>query len=127
MKNPPSKPIQIAAFLFLAGGLLNLILAVTRLTVVNTSTDLEELRSTVYQIIQVITIGSSVLNILAGIFLMKLKRWAYILGFILVILALGLHIFAIIQVGTTKWYGLSLSIAILILLINGRKNFNKQP
>ncbi|MEK7665681.1 MAG: hypothetical protein AAB337_02260 [Patescibacteria group bacterium] len=120
-----STPIKIAAFFFLAGGLLNLVVAVTNLTVSNTSADPESFRDVVNQLTQIITVISAVLNILVGWFLIKAKRWSYILGFILVIPALGMHVLALSQVGTTRWYGLALSVAILILLIIGRKDFKK--
>ncbi len=120
-----STPIKIAAFFFLVGGLLSLIMAVTNLTVSSTSTDQESLRSIVNQLVQIITIVSAVLSFLVGWFLIKAKRWSYILGLVLVILALGMHVLALTQVGTTRWYGLGLSIAILILLIVGRKDFKK--
>ena len=120
-----STPIKIAAFFFLVGGLLNLVVAVTNLTVSNTSADPESFRDVVNQLTQIITVISAVLNILVGWFLIKAKRWSYILSFILVIPALGMHVLALSQVGTTRWYGLALSVAILILLIIGRKDFKK--
>ncbi len=120
-----SSPIKIAAFFFIVGGLLNLVVAVTNLTVSSTSADPESLRSAVNQLTQIITIVSAVLSFLVGWFLIKAKRWSYIFGLILVILTLGVHILAITQVGTTRWYGFGLSAAILILLIVGRKDFRK--
>lgn len=120
-----STPIKIAAFFFLAGGLLNLVVAVTNLTISSTSTDSENLRGVVNQLTQIITIVSAVLSILVGWFLIKAKLWSYMLGLILVILALAIHILALSQVGTTRWYGLMLSATILILLIVGRKDFKR--
>lgn len=118
MKNV-STPIKIAAFLFLVGGLLNLIVATSNLAAPNT----ENLQGAVHQLTQILTIASALLSILVGWFLIKAKRWSYILGTILVILALGMHTLALSQVGTTKWSGFALSSAILILLILGRKDF----
>ena len=125
MNKIPSTPIKIAAFFFLVGGLLNLVVAVTNLTVSSTSADPESLRGIVNQLTQIITIVSAVLNVLVGWFLIKAKRWSYILGLILVILALVMHGLVLVQVGTTRWYGLALSAAILILLVVGRKDFKK--
>ena len=125
MNKSISTPIKIAAFFFLVGGLLNLVIAVTNLTVSSTSADPESLRGVVNQLTQIITIASAFLSILVGWFLIKAKRWSYILGIVLVILALGMHGLALSQVGTTRWYGLALSAAILILLIVGRKDFRK--
>lgn len=125
MNKTVSTPIKIAAFFFLVGGLLNLVVAVTNLTVSNTSADPESLRGVVNQLTQIITIVSATLSFLVGWFLIKAKRWSCILGLILVILALAMHVLALSQVGTTRWYGLALSAAILILLIVGRKDFRK--
>jgi len=125
MNNTSSTPIKIAAFFFLVGGLLNLVFAVTNITASNTSTDPESLRGVVNQLTQVISIVSALLSFLVGWFLIKAKRWSYILGLILVILPLIMHGWAIAQIGTTKWYGFALSAAILILLIVGRKDFKK--
>ncbi|KKQ80819.1 MAG: hypothetical protein UT02_C0002G0044 [Parcubacteria group bacterium GW2011_GWC2_38_7] len=125
MNKKISTPVKIAAFFFLVGGLLNLVVAVTNLTVSSTSTDPESLRGVVNQLTQIITIISAVLNFLVGWFLIKAKRWSYILGLILVILALGMHGLTLSQVGTTRWYGLALSATILILLVIGRKDFKK--
>lgn len=120
-----STPIKIAAFFFLVGGLLNLVVAVTNLTVSSTSADPESFQSVVNQITQIITIVSAALSFLVGWFLIKAKRWSYILGIVLVSLALGMHVLALTQVGTTRWYGLALSAAILILLVVGKKDFKK--
>ncbi len=125
MNKIPSTPIKIAAFFFLVGGLLNLATVVTNLTVSSTSADPESLRGVANQLTQIITIVSAVLGILVGWFLIKSKRWSYILGLVLAILALGMHGLALSQVGTTRWYGFALSAAILILLIVGRKEFKK--
>lgn len=100
-------------------------LAVTKLTASGTSANPESLRGVVNQLTQIITIASAVLNISVGWFLVKMKRWSYMLGLVLVILALGLHGLALSQVGTTRWYGLALSAAIFILLIIGRKDYRK--
>ena len=125
MNKAISTPIKIAAFVFIVGGLLNLIVAVTNLTVSSTKVDPESLRGAINQLTQIIIIVSAVLSIFIGWFLAKAKRWSYILGLIFIILALGIHILALTQVGTTRWYGLGLSAAILILLILGRKDFKK--
>ena len=125
MNKSISTPIKIAAFFFLVGGLLNLVVAVTNLTVSRTSADPESLRGVVNQLTQIVTIVSAVLSFLVGWFLIKAKRWSYILGLVLVILALAIHVLALSQVGTTRWYGFGLSAAILILLIVGRKDFKK--
>ncbi len=120
MKKTTSTTIKIAAFFFLVGGLLNLFIAVTNLTV---SSATEGFKEVVGQVTQIITIISAVLSILVGWFLIKGKRWSYILGLILVILAIATHILALTQVGETRWYGLALSITIFILLILGRNDF----
>jgi hypothetical protein len=125
MNKTISTPIKIAAFFFLVGGLLNLVVAVTNLTVSSTSADPESLGGVINQLTQIITIVSAVLSILVGWFLVKAKRWSYILGLILVILALVMHGLVLAQLGTTRWYGLALSAAILILLIVGKKDFKK--
>ena len=125
MNKTTSTPIKIAAFCFLVGGLLNLAGAVSSLTVSNTSADQESLRGVVSQLTQIVTAVSAVLSIFVGWFLIKAKRWSYILGLVLVILALAMHGILLIQMGTTRWYGLALSVAILILLIAGRKDFKK--
>jgi mannose/fructose/N-acetylgalactosamine-specific phosphotransferase system component IID len=125
MNKSISTQIKIAAFFFLVGGLLNLVVAVTNLTVPSTSADPESLRGVVNQLTQIISIVSAVLSILVGWFLIKAKRWSYILGLVLVILAIIMHGLVLAQVGTTRWYGLALSATILILLIAGRKDFKK--
>lgn len=120
-----SIPIKIAALFFLIGGVLNLVTGVTNLTASSAVANQESLRGLVNQLTQIITIASAVLSFLISWFLLKAKRWSYILGLILVILALGVHVLALSQVGETKWYGLALSASILILLIVGRKDFKK--
>lgn len=125
MNNSISTPIKIAAFFFLVGGLLNLVVAVTNLTVPSTSADPENLRGAVNQLTQIITIVSAVFSILVGWFLIKAKRWSYILGLALVIPALSIHVLTLSQIGSTRWYGLALSAATLILLIVGRRDFKK--
>lgn len=125
MNKTVSTPIKIAAFFFLVGGLLNLAVTITNLTVSSTSANPESLRGLVNQLTQIITIVSAILYILVGWFLIKAKRWSYILGLILVILALAEHVLVLSQAGTTRWYGLALSVTILILLIVGRKDFKK--
>ena len=125
MNKTVSTPIKIAAFFFIVGGFLNLVLGVTNLTVSTTSTDPQSLRGVVNQLTQIIIIVSAAFSFLIGWFLVKAKRWSYILGLVLIILALGVHVLTLSQVGSTRWYGLALSAAILILLIVGRKDFKK--
>lgn len=125
MNKTISTPTKVAAFFFLVGGLLNLAIAVTNLTVSSTSTDPESLTGAISQLTQIITIGSAILNALVGWFLIQAKSWSYKLGLVLVILALIIHVLALTQVGTTRWYGLALSVAILVLLIVGKKDFKK--
>ena len=124
MNKTLSTPIKIASFFFLVGGLLNLVVAVANLTVSSTSADPESLSGVANQLTQIISIASAVLSILVGWYLIKAKRWAYILGLILVILALIMHLLVLTQLGTTRWYGLALSLVILTLLILGRNEKN---
>ncbi len=102
-----------------------MIVTVTDLTVQGISIDSGNLRELVKQIIQVTNIVFAILSILVGWFLIKAKRWSYVLGLILVILTLAMHVQTLTQVGTTRWYGLALSSAIFILLIVGRRDFKK--
>jgi hypothetical protein len=128
MNKSISTPIKIAAFFFLVGGLLNLVIAITNSTVSSTYVDPKSLLGIVNQVIQIITIVSAVLSFLVGWFLIKAKRWSYILGIVLVSLSLHMKAFPLTEagtIGTTRWYGFALSAAILILLIVGRKDFKK--
>ncbi len=123
MKQSISTPIKIAAFFFLVGGMLNVLSAFTKLSLSVISTDPDSFRYMANQLIQIITILSAVLNILVGWFLMQAKRWAYIVGLILATLSLLMGGLVVAQSGTTQWFGLGVSVALLILLGIGRKDF----
>lgn len=124
MNQPPSIFIKIAAFLFLVGGLINLVISARSLIALS-GPDAEGLVSTINIVTTLLVLVSAILNILIGWFLIKLKKWAYVLGLILVILALAMHVFTLSQLGTTAFYKLALSAVIFILLILGRKDFKK--
>lgn len=127
MEKQPSWPIKIAAFLLLVGGLFGLLVAVSRLTVsVSNPRTAVDLRGAINQFSQIISIGWGAASILAGWFLMKLKRWAYVLSLVLVSLASLMHLLVIVQVGTARYYSFVLSLAILIVLIVGKKDFKRQ-
>ncbi|MBI5306743.1 hypothetical protein HZB04_04155 [Candidatus Wolfebacteria bacterium] len=127
MEKQPSWPIKIAAFLLLVGGLLDIFAAASRLVVSLSNPNVTaDLRAAVNQISQIIAIGWNGLSILAGWYLIKLKRWAYILSLVLTSLALAMHLLALTQVGATRYFNFLLSIAILIVLIISRKKFKKQ-
>lgn len=117
MNKTLSLPIKIAAFFFLIGGLFSLIVAIIKLAVYNPSVGPESLRNAINQLTQIVVIALAILNIFVGWFLIKVRRWSYTLGIVLAILTLGIHVFTLFQVWTTRWYGFALSVAILILLI----------
>jgi len=125
MSKKPSTAIQIAAFILLAGGLLSLMAALIKLTVLSTANAPADIRLTVEKITNMLTIVWSSLSVLSGWYLIKMKRWSYILGLVLMVIAIGGNIFVLSQVGTTSWLAFSLSVAILILLIVGKKDFKK--
>jgi len=125
MSKKPSTAIQIAAFILLAGGLLSLMAALIKLTVLSTANAPADIRLTVEKTTNMLTIVWSSLSVLSGWYLIKMKRWSYILGLVLMVIAIGGNIFVLSQVGTTSWLAFSLSVAILILLIVGKKDFKK--
>ncbi len=125
MSNTLSSPIKVAAGLFMIAGLINLIVTFTNLTSSPSSIEPESLQATANELTQIINIISAVIGILIGCFLLKAKHWAYTLGLILVSLGLVTHLLDLSQVGTTVWYRLILSAAILISLIVGRNDFKK--
>lgn len=115
----PSVFTKITAFVFLAGGLLSFLGYVTRMSVETMNAP-----SLQWSLVQdAVIMIASLLYVLAGWYLMKLKKWAYILGLVLVCFSLGAHALFLIQTGTTIYYSLALAIALLALLIIGRKDF----
>lgn len=121
----PTAIVKIATFILLVGGLLTFIAALTRLTVLTTSNNFATLNTTVEKLINLILLIWSALSILSGWFLIKLKKWPYVLGIVVMSLSIVVHLLALAKVGTTRWYSLILSIAVLVLLIVGRKSFRK--
>lgn len=121
----PSTIVKIATFILLVGGLLTFITALTRLTVLTTSNNFATLNTTVEKLTNIILLIWSALSILSGWFLIKLKKWPYVLGIVVMSLSIVVHLLALAKVGTTRWYSLILSIAVLVLLIVGRKSFKK--
>lgn len=119
-----STPIKIVAFLFIASGLINIGLSIVNLTAPTIQIDSQGFQGFVSELVSYFGIGFGLLDILIGWSLIKLKHWAYIVGLMLTIITLGMHIFTLAELSTTKYISLASSLVILILLIIGRKNFN---
>lgn len=127
MLKQPSTSIKIAALFFLVGGLLTTFTSFLTFTV-STSTgsaDAESLKGLIGEIVNLVLIGFGIANVLVGWFLMKLKKWAYVLGLVLTSFSLAMYLFALVVAGTTAYYSLVLSLVLLGLLISGKKDFKK--
>ncbi|MFA5855676.1 MAG: hypothetical protein WC846_05395 [Candidatus Gracilibacteria bacterium] len=101
-------------------------ISATNLTVETSASQVASMKDLVSQIVNVITKIGALLDFLVGWYLIKLKKWALILGYIMAGLTLAIHMMTLSQVGATGYYKLTISIAVLILLITGRKDFNKK-
>ncbi|MBI5411833.1 hypothetical protein HZA43_01510 [Candidatus Peregrinibacteria bacterium] len=128
--NPPSSLFtKIAAFLFLLGSfgsLMNFVNALLPLIADGASSGSDGLRSFADQLLPIIIAPPmAVLSFLTGWFLVKLKRWAYILGLAMAILALVIFTLLSLRAGEIAYLELAEAIVILILLIAGRKDFRK--
>ncbi len=114
---------QIAGGLLILSGVVNLIMGLTNLLA--TTTDEQSLAAMMRLLVQGTTLAAAVLAFLIGWFLTQRKRWAYLLGYVLVLLSLGFHLLTLSQLGSTRWYGLAFSILILVSLVLSKNEFAK--
>jgi hypothetical protein len=120
-----STPIKIAAFYFLVGGLLGFAGSFLQLIVSIFSSNTASLRDTISQLIQVMIAVVSGLYIIAGWFLMKQKRWSYILSLTLIIVVIITSIITMMKTGVIKADRFTFAVLAFILLIAGREDFKK--
>lgn len=120
-----SKSTKITASLFFLWGIITLFTAVLHFTTPATQSDSENIRSIIKGLIHITMILFSGIHMMIGYFLLKGKHWSHTLGFVTVILALCVHLLTLMGTGATRWLGFTLSIAIFISLIIGRKDIKK--
>lgn len=131
MNKTPSMPIKIVACIFLISAVLMILslLLNSMLVIMDVyGGNANDIKSMAEYALSIYLGIRGILYFLAGWFLLKIKQWAYILGYILEILSLAQSLVVLIKTDTTGVLFISfLSAVTLVLLIIGRKDFRKKP
>lgn len=124
-KTPHTKlsiPIQIAAFIFLVGGLLCLFGYFIQFTVAIFAPGNGLIN---FILLSFFSLVDGIIRFTVGWFMVKRKRWSYLLGIAYITFFLALHLFIFISAGAIS-YQLGLSALILTLLILGKDDFKEK-